>query len=57
MPYFSKTEEVPYKCPGCKGWFYPSNTSCCVLHSPGSCCHKYESPAEPPREERQKART
>ena len=48
MPYFPKQPEQAYQCEGCKGWFYPSNMSCCVAHAPGSCCHQYEQSTLPP---------
>ena len=43
MPYFPiQPKPKPYKCEGCGGWYFYSNMSCTVLHSPGSCCHYYE---------------
>lgn len=43
MPYFPSVKEMPsYNCPGCRRWFTVGNVSCCVAHSPGSCCHHYE---------------
>lgn len=37
----------PSLCPGCGKWFVPTpgmeNTSCCVAHGPGSCCHYSET--------------
>lgn len=49
-PYFPVTysDAQKYQCPGCRGWFYHSNTSCCVAHPPGTCCHHYEEPAMSP---------
>lgn len=50
-PYFPHARErQPYQCPGCKGWFYAGSFSCCVAHSPGTCCHEYEQRASPPME-------
>lgn len=48
MPYFPKPVERAYRCPGCGGWFIPGYQSCLVAHPPGSCCHEYETPAQPP---------
>lgn len=43
MPYFPPLNTLTaYQCPGCHGWFLPSNTSCCVAHAPGTCCHHFE---------------
>lgn len=42
----------PQKCPGCGDWYVPTpgmeNTSCAVLHGPGSCCHYSETRVAPP---------
>ena len=50
MPYFPKAEApnvAPYWCPNCAAWYLPQcgpvQSSCCVLHSPGSCCHYGET--------------
>ena len=48
MPYFPKREEQLYRCQGCGGWFMIGIESCPVLHAPGTCCHKYETPVMPP---------
>lgn len=48
MPYFPQQQETAYKCQGCGQWYYRGNVSCCVLHTPGSCCHFGERPATPP---------
>lgn len=49
MPYFPvHSSVVPYRCPGCGGYYYPASVNCLVIHLPGTCCHKYEEPAEPP---------
>ena len=34
-----------YTCPVCKGTYVETGmaVSCCVLHSPGSCCHYGEA--------------
>lgn len=38
---------LPTKCPGCDKWYVTTpgmeNTSCCVAHGPGSCCHYSET--------------
>ena len=47
-PYFPKEEETSYRCPGCGGYFYPGTWRCLVAHAPGTCCHKYETPAPTP---------
>jgi hypothetical protein len=49
-PYFPEEAEIPpYWCPNCKAWYLvPRVTvSCCVLHSPGDCCHMGETRVDP----------
>jgi hypothetical protein len=41
-PYFPTEEERRYYCPNCKGWYGCGNSSCLVLHAPGTCCHEHE---------------
>ncbi len=40
MPYFEdRGPTPPYWCRGCESWYIQGNISCCVVHSPGQCCH------------------
>lgn len=43
-PYFSESygKAVIYWCPNCEAWFRTGTMSCCVMHSPGDCCHMGE---------------
>lgn len=58
MTYFpprSNAPAKPKKCPGCGDWYVPTpgmeNTSCCVAHGPGSCCHYSETKVDRPTTE------
>jgi hypothetical protein len=40
--YFPPIEESrPARCPSCRRWYIVDRIrmACCVMHSPGSCCH------------------
>lgn len=49
MPYFPRKSESAYKCQGCGQWYIRGNLSCCVAHTPGTCCHYGETPSLPPQ--------
>ncbi len=51
MPYFPTEKETKYYCPNCNQWFIPGDTSCLILHPPGSCCHHFEKSVTPPKNE------
>lgn len=58
MVYFPKemeVENVPKKCPGCGKWYVRNpameGVSCCLYHSPGSCCHFSETEVQNPNPE------
>jgi hypothetical protein len=51
MPYFPPESDADneYWCPNCRMRYRVPRVraSCCVLHSPGSCCHYGETKVEP----------
>ena len=44
----------PYRCGLCGKYFLRGNVTCCVMHSPGTCCHLGDQEVTPTREDRRR---